>query len=77
MQLAFMSLRCWLLFLQMSSGSSAPAGKALIPLPDIISDKIDLVARGFTETRCGHGADKYALEDTVDILYPTFPFPNY
>lgn len=61
----------------MSSGDWAPAGKALIPLPDIISDKIDLVARGCTETRYGHGADKYSLEDTVDTLYPTFSFPNY
>lgn len=61
----------------MSSGHWAPAGKALIPVPDIISDKLDLVARGCTETRCGHAADKCALEDTVDALYPIFTFPNY
>lgn len=61
----------------MFSGHRAPAAKAQIPLPDIISDQIDLVARGCTDRRCGHGAGKYALEETVDILYQTFPFPNY
>lgn len=37
-------------------------------LPDIVSDKLDLAARGCTESRCGHTADKYALEDTVGTI---------
>ena len=46
-------------------------------LPDVVSDKLDLAARGCTESRCGHTADKYVLEDTVGtICTQHFPSQN-